>query len=201
MNCTLNELSDLLTRGLPHVSDEYGIGTKLVYTLVYPDLRPGARRGGPSYNMKNLGTVFYGSDIPDEDGNPSGIVDDSELTLEQARFVIGDYVCVSIYPQPDMDDEAPAAVSPAESKPPRRPSGYDRGEREYGRLNDREYAEPPRRARENGYHPYERPHGRRGARYPDISRSHVPQGEWRRGDIPPGGGGYRGGGRGRGRTY
>jgi len=208
MDCTLGELTKLLTQALPDIVPEPKVGSRCAYRFIYADTRPaGDRRGGGQYQHKDVGAVVLSAedDADDDDAAPPA-PDDAGLSLAAARFVIGDAVCVTI-------SDGHAAPPPA--RPPRRASAFDRDRSDpagYGRLADRDYAEPPprRSARENGFHPYERAGGRRGGgggapRYPDIARSQVPHGEWRRGDIPPGGGGgggggYRGG-RGRGRAY
>jgi len=209
MDCTLGELTKLLTQALPDIVPEPKVGSRCAYRFIYADSRPPAdRRAAPQYLHKDVGAVVLGGDDASaSDSAAAPPADDAALSLAACRFVIGDAVCVSI-------GSGDTAAAPP--RPPRRASAYDRDRPDrpdaggYGRLADRDYADPPppRRPRENGFHPYERPAPRRGGaapRYPDIARSQVPHGEWRRGDVPPGGGGgggggYRGG-RGRGRAY
>lgn len=202
-DCTLGELTKLLLRSLPMFGPEgveAHIGASCVYRLVYADSR--SRSDDPVYITKDIGKVIVGSDISNangaQDDEDMATDDDSDVTLQGCRFIPGDHVCVAIEYRSDNNDTA-ASPSAASSRPARRESAYDRRSSGYGRLVDRDYAEPPRR-HENGYHPYERPYGRRGGRYDGIARSEVPRGDWRRGDIPPGDGGYRGG-RSRGRRY
>lgn len=201
-DCTLRELTKLLMRSLPTLgpeSVETHIGARCSYRLVYADSR--SRDDGPHYILKEMGKVIVGADIPDQNGahdEEDMATDDSDVTLKDCRFIPGDHVCVAIE-YPSGNDDTSTSPAASSSRPARRESAYDRRSSGYGRLVDRDYAEPPRR-HENGFHPYERPHGRRGGRYDGIARSELPRGDWRRGDIPPGDGGYRGG-RGRGRRY
>ncbi|PVH97752.1 hypothetical protein DM02DRAFT_616301 [Periconia macrospinosa] len=131
-----------------------------------------------------------------------------DKTLQDARFVIGDYVCAAILPPLSDGSVQAAPPPPAPSGPSMRSDGYGpRGGNGYGGGGGRG--------------------GRGGGRFSfsDDRRGSgsggVPHGEWRRGEAPPerererdrgdygggswrgggGGGGYqgRGGGRGRGR--
>lgn len=191
MDCTLRELSWLLIRQLDDVfDDQEKMGTRFTYCLGYPDSQDDLQ-----YIVKDMGEVTIGSD--DTYGTDRA-VDDSELTLKQCNLMIGDVITFSMrFAITNGLNSLPGASMG--SRASRRGSTYDMNG---GRLANRDYADPSRRRRSSGFHPYERPYGRRGGRYPDISRSQMPLGEWRRGDIPPGGGGgYRGGGRGRGRRY
>ena len=120
MSCTLRELAQLLTTALPGVLPEPAVGTRLSFRLVFPDTRvdrivPG-RLGGEDgrgrYTMREVGSVVISaSDAGRANGNghaqAEGGADgeewelsgeDSEKTLADARFVIGDYVDCAIFP-------------------------------------------------------------------------------------------------------
>jgi histone deacetylase complex subunit SAP18 len=117
------------------------------------------------------------------DGPMSGRLEgDPERTLQDARFVIGDYVSCAIFP-PGANGEVAAPLPPA------------RGPRERG-------------GRENGYGGG-RGGGYRGGAYGRGSSygrlndgsGGLPQGEWRRGERLPDGPGGRGFGRPRDRGW
>ncbi|KAK5945836.1 hypothetical protein PMZ80_003044 [Knufia obscura] len=113
MSCTLRELAHLLTTALPNVLPEPAVGTRLSFRLVFPDTRvdtrPGAGRlggedgvGRGRYTMKEVGSVVIGA-APSSNGHAEGDEwelggEDSEKTLADARFVIGDFVDCAIFP-------------------------------------------------------------------------------------------------------
>jgi histone deacetylase complex subunit SAP18 len=131
-----------------------------------------------------MGSVVIGAGLNDAEpaAGPVGALEgDAEKTLQDARFVIGDYVSCAILP--------PLANGEVAAPPTRNPRP------EFGNR-----APPP--PRENGFGGF----GggpRRGGRYEGGRGSSVPSGEWRRGDVPPGGlaGGYGRGGGGRSRGW
>ena len=126
--------------------------------------------------------------LPTEDEEklvPNGIMaglleGEPDKTLQDARFVIGDYISCAIFPP-----LADGAVAP----PPGRGVGVGRGRADYG----------PGRGYGGGFR------GRGGMRGGGMFNGDrlggegVPAGEWRRGErVPEGPGGYS---RGRGRGY
>lgn len=154
------------------------MGTRIAFRLIYPDTQ-GSQHGPGRYLTNELGSVVIAAGL-DSDDQPSALgplEGDATKTLQDARFVIGDYVSCAILP-PLSNGEVAAA--------PGRPPRADFASR----------GPPPNR--ENGHGGYGGgPRSRGGGRF-DMGRggNGVPPGEWRRGDVPPGGGGF---GRGRGR--
>lgn len=148
---------------------------------------------------KDLGSVIIGDGgpgiLPDEDeaqivagGVVSGALGgEPSKTLQDARFVIGDYVCCAILPP-----MANGSVAPPLSSAPRGGYGAGRGG-DFGRGG--------MGSRENGFGGGFRG-GRGGMRgAPNFGQGNVPSGEWRRGErLPEGpssmsrGRGYGGGG-------
>lgn len=116
-----------------------------------------------------------------------------EKTLQDARFVVGDYISCCILPPLPDGSVAPAPPPPA-GEGRSGPAPYMNGG---GRGGG--YGGPPPPLRENGYGPpgggY-RGRGGRGGGYrsePGRLGERVPSGEWRRGErIPDTRGGYRG---------
>ncbi|CAK1361701.1 hypothetical protein CB0940_02956 [Cercospora beticola] len=205
-NCTLGELTALFTSVLPQgVIPSPGVGTRLVFKLIFPDTRATIVEGNRGkWIDKPLGSVVIGggnAELQDDQDEALDLKDmlegDAHKTLAGARFVIGDYVACSIYP-PGQDGR----VQPIPRGPPRdggygnrgpppgrengyggggygREGGYGRGG--YGRGGGGSYGPGPYRG------------GRGGGAPPG-------DGDWRRGERPPGGGydgprsgGYRGG--------
>jgi histone deacetylase complex subunit SAP18 len=189
--CTLAELTGLLGTVLPPgiLGEGPGgsVGTRLAYKLIFPDTRGGVSESGRGkWIDKPLGSVVIGGNAAmlqdEEEANgalkPENLEGDSEKTLADARFVIGDYVACTIYP-PTADGRV-APMPSGSGRGPREPYMAPRG------------GGPPR---ENGYGRGGGYRGRGGA---------PPMNDWRRGERPPGppggywGGGDRGGG---GRPY
>ena len=205
-NCTLGELTALFTSVLPASAlPSPAMGTRLVFTLIFPDTRAGMVDGGRGkWIDKPLGSVVMGSSDADLDGDvamegksgggiKTGLEGDAEKTLADARFVIGDYVACSIYP-PGQDGRVAAYPAHTSSRGPPREGGFRGG---------------PLPSRENGYGGG---YGRRGdfrggygGRGNNDFGVAPPLGDWRRGERPPGSydrggrGGFRG--RGNGRPY
>ncbi|KAJ9667236.1 hypothetical protein H2201_002757 [Coniosporium apollinis] len=224
-SCTLRELTHLLLTALPSLLPSPAIGTRLSYRLVYPDTRDyTARGGGPPgagrYLSKELGSVVVGAGGPgvesaesverDRGGEGEGtekrrglsqaelerLEGDAEKTLQDARFVIGDYISCAVFPPLPNGDvatgPAPGAAfrgsrdlgPPPRGPPPRDVNGFG-GNGGYGGRG---------RAMGGGVGRFEGGPGRGGG--------YVPPGEWRRGerlpDVGYGGGFGRGRGRGRG---
>ena len=161
------------------------VGCRLGFRLVYPDLsmsgnaRGGGRLDGEGgkgrYVCREMGSVVVGAPQERTNGDGDGGAgayemggEDAEKTLEDVRFVIGDFVDCAVFP-PLSDGSVVGRGSV---------SGGGRG-------------------RENGYAPrggrggsYGMAAGRgRGAYGGGI----IPSGEWRRGERLPDSG-YRGGG-------
>lgn len=182
-SCTLRELSHLLTSALPSLLPDPPVGTRICFRLIYPDAR-GAATLGPDakgrYLSKDFGNVIVGPrDSPDQSGDAPASGgsafrlqgSDADRTLQEMRFVIGDYVDCAILPPLDNGDVAPPLVSgrgPVGGGPP------GGGMRAF---------------RENGFG---RPGRGRGDRFGGMG---IPSGDWRRGERLPDGG--RGSGRGR----
>ncbi|TVY68635.1 Histone deacetylase complex subunit SAP18, partial [Lachnellula suecica] len=121
--CTLRELSHLLTSALPALLPDPAIGTRLAFRLIFPDTRSQGFGTGPGrYMTKELGSVVIGDGgpgiLPDEeeaaivaDGQMAGpLGGEPEKTLQDARFVIGDYVSCAIMPPLANGGVAPPPV-------------------------------------------------------------------------------------------
>lgn len=109
-SCDLKELSHCLTSALPNLLPSPSIGTRLSFRLVYPDARPRDDRG--RYISKEIGSVVIGDDgIGGEDLNK---------TLEDCRFIVGDFVDCAIFPPLGDGSVAPQA------RPYGRENGYNR---------------------------------------------------------------------------
>ena len=107
-----------------------------------------------------------------------------EKTLQDARFVIGDYVSCAIFPPGPNGSVAPPPSGPG-----------TRG----GRMGDYGGGRGVSGPRENGYGSYRGRGAPRGG-FGSMGGSSLPSGEWRRGErLPEGPGGAGGYGRGRGR--
>ncbi|RFU34752.1 hypothetical protein B7463_g1527, partial [Scytalidium lignicola] len=225
--CTLRELSHLLTTALPSLLPEPAIGTRLSFRLIFPDTRNAASSTGPGrYMTKDLGSIIVGGDgpgvLPDKDeaaivtGGPMAgeLGGEPEKTLQDARFVIGDYVSCAILPPMANGSVAPPIGGPGRS------SGYGggRGVNDFGNRSG-----PYNGSRENAPLGYRGRGGPRGGfgQGTGMGGERIPPGEWRRGErVPEGpsggrgrgfgggsgsgggggggyGGGYGGGGRGR----
>ena len=185
-SCTLRELSQLLTSALPSLLPDPPVGSRLCFRLIYPDAR-GAAMMGPDargrYLSKDLGSVIVGPrDSPyrtEEDADnhaesrprPGPLRfqgSEADKALQDARFIVGDYVECAILPPLEDGSVAP---------PLRGASGPPIGMRAF---------------RENGF--AGRP-GRGGPRGGDRGGPPtLPPGDWKRGERLPEGGG-RGGGR------
>ncbi|KAL5333278.1 Sin3 associated polypeptide p18-domain-containing protein [Aspergillus crustosus] len=191
-SCSLRELSQLLTSALPSFLPDPPIGTRLCFRLIYPDTK-GASMMGPDargrYLSKELGSVIIGPrdspyrDEKDDGGEPArnGAAgrtgpfrmqgNDAEKTLQDAHFVIGDYVDCAILPPLEDGSVAPALGGP-------RGGGLGVGG---GGM---------RAFRDNGYGGGAR--GGRGGRG-GGDRGIIPSGDWRRGErVPEGERGERG---------
>lgn len=198
-DCTLAELTSEFTNALIAANKltTPPVGTRLVYSLIFPDTRaPVQSDGRGRWTDKLLGTVVVGgnnAEMEDEYGGglaKESLEGDARKTLAGARFVIGDYIACSILsPGPDG----------------RVPPGPSRGRNgSYGGSAPRENGF----GRGGGGGGYRGGYGGRNGG-PGGGGSYnappPPRGDWRRGERPPGGGGgydgprgngYGGGGRG-----
>ncbi|CAG8959261.1 hypothetical protein HYFRA_00012619, partial [Hymenoscyphus fraxineus] len=194
--CTLRELSHLLTSALPSLLPDPAIGTRLAFRLIFPDTRnSGASSGIGRYMMKELGSIVIGDGgpgiLPDDDeaeivagGQMSGpLSGEPDKTLQDARFVIGDYVSCAILPPLEN-----GSVAPPPGNVSRGGLGGGRGMGDFGPRGG--FGGP----RENGFNV----RGRGGSRGGNFGQGMVPSGEWRRGERVPEG---PSGGSGRGRGY
>ena len=140
--------------------------------------------------MKDLGSVVIGDGgpgiLPDEDeaaivagGQMAGpLSGNPDKTLQDAKFVIGDYITCAIMPTMSNGSVAPP------------PSGPARGGFGVGRGMDFGGSGGFNGQRENGFG-YRGRGGPRGGR--SFGQGMVPSGEWRRGErVPEGPGGARG---------
>ena len=113
---TLRELSHLLTSALPSLLPNPVIGTRLAYRLIYPDTASSG--GNPQsssagrFLSKDLGSVIVAPEdspagtLPDDEGRKyvtGGVMagpleGEPEKTLQEARFVIGDFIDCCILP-------------------------------------------------------------------------------------------------------
>ncbi|PKY09281.1 hypothetical protein P168DRAFT_287342 [Aspergillus campestris IBT 28561] len=194
-SCTLRELSQLLTSALPSLLPDPPIGTRICFRLIYPDTKAAAMAGPDArgrYLSKDIGSVVVGPrDSPyreehgDEDENQEGGKkgggrgphrmqgNEADKTLQEMRFVIGDYVDCAILPPLEDGSVAPPLTTG------RGPSGLPMG----GGM--RAFREPGFGGRP-GAGGAGGPRGRGGER--------IPFGDWKRGERLPEGG--RGGRRG-----
>lgn len=106
--CTLTELAaHFTTVSPPSLLPSPPIGTRLVFQLICADIRstnPNQRR----HLAKDLGNVVIGGAPSPEGGDAMGADDDGK-TLEDANFVVGDYIsCVVL---PPLEDGSVAPVS------------------------------------------------------------------------------------------
>lgn len=192
MDCTLRELAHLLTSALPGIVPEPAVGTRLAFRLVYPDMRGGAGGGGGGgrleveegrrgrYTAREMGSVVISAPTAQENGDAKGTFDlggeDADMTLEEARFMIGDFVDVAVFaPLSDGSVVSRGVAMGGASRGAGRENGYAGG----------------RGGRGGGF-------GMGGGRPRGDLGAPVPAGEWRRGERLPDGGGFRGA-RGRGR--
>ncbi|KAH0537300.1 hypothetical protein FGG08_005890 [Glutinoglossum americanum] len=221
--CTLRELSHLLTTALPSLLPTPLIGTRLSYRLIFPDTRDVNRPGPGRYLSKELGSIVIGAGgpgvlpLPDEvdivAGGPMAgeLGGDPEKTLQDARFVIGDYISCAIFPPLPNGSVAPPLAPNTRTSGGNINRSGDFGGGRGGVLGG---------PRENGFGGFRvRGSARGGGSYggggggggntggggaTGIGSGGLPSGEWRRGErLPEGPGGGRGGGgyssRGRGR--
>ncbi|KAF4582865.1 Sin3-associated polypeptide Sap18 [Ophiocordyceps camponoti-floridani] len=164
-SCTLSELALELAASKPSVLPYPAIGTRLAFQLVYPDLRGMASLSDaqPRYAVKDLGSIVIGqgglaaeTSESGVSGGTSRVDNETGKTLNDARFVVGDFISCAILPPLSDGSVAPASNA-------RRDSGRAYAVRENGTGRGRDVWAGRR----------EGP-GRR-----------VPSGEWRRGETLP----------------
>ncbi|KMU82229.1 hypothetical protein CIHG_00015 [Coccidioides immitis H538.4] len=202
-SCSLRELTHLLTSCLPSLLPDPVVGTRLSFRLIYPDSKgqfvgfggsgaPGAHdEGRGRYLSKDIGSVIIGPKADTGGKDSSTEVDSSRLqgedadrTLQDVRFIIGDYV--------------ECAIFTSAFRRVYRPTNFVK--KHSGKLS--------RRWRDAGVPTCERERvwASEGSRRWDGTRrtSKHPQREWRRGERIPDSGGRaysRGHPRNRGRPY
>lgn len=129
-SCSLRELTQLLTLAMPSLLPDPPVGTRLCYRLIYPDTKAAAMSMGSGadvkgrYLSKDIGSVIVGPrDSRDnqeehhDDGQagsgsgPRGALrlqgSDADKTLQEMRFVIGDYVDCAVLPPLEDGSVAP----------------------------------------------------------------------------------------------
>ncbi|GES62186.1 Sin3-associated polypeptide Sap18 [Aspergillus terreus] len=185
-SCTLRELSQLLTSALPSLLPDPAVGTRLCFRLIYPDTKAAATLGPDAtgrgrYLSKDMGSVVVGpregSDAVDaaDEGAGRGPLrmqgGDADKTLQDVRFVIGDYIDCAILPPLEDGSVAP-------------PLTVGRG------AISASVGGGMRAFRDAGFGGRSR--GGRGGGGPGGDRG-IPPGDWRRGErVPEGGTGSRG---------
>lgn len=198
-SCTLHDLTLHLAATDPSLLPNPAIGTRVSFRLIFPDAR-GASSGPARFMVEDLGSVVIGEGGPgakvaegdEEDNNGRGgggrPAGGAATTLEDARYVVGDYISCAILPPLEN-----GAVAPASHARTGRGAGIGEG------VASRS---APGARRENGFEFGRRGRGPRvgggvgfGARGGPGS---IPMGEWRRGERLPDAP-SRAAGRGRGR--
>ncbi|CAI7588691.1 unnamed protein product [Penicillium viridicatum] len=182
----------LLTSALPSLLPDPPVGTRLCFRLIYPDAR-GAAMGGPDargrYLSRDLGSAIVGprdsalraEEEEDKEARPRpGPLrfqgSEADRPLQDARFIVGDYIeCAILAP---LEDGSVAPALNGASGPIMGPRGGGGG--------------GMRAFRDNGY---PRGPGRGGPRGGGGGGPpHMPRGDWHRGERLPEGarGGRRG---------
>ncbi|GKU00912.1 sin3-associated polypeptide sap18 [Fusarium langsethiae] len=137
LDCTLQELALDLAATKPSAFPSPSVGCRLVFQLVFPDLRNTTTvpNSPPRFGIKDLGSVVVGGDSSSDisgdtsmDATTKG-PDDKHKTLSSARFVVGDYItCAILPPLPD------GSVAPASSVRKEQASGsHERKHGSFGR--------------------------------------------------------------------
>ena len=213
-SCSLRELTALLTSALPNLLPSPAAGTRVAFRLVYPDTRmsTNSRPGEPGrYMTKDLGSVVVGSSTSDMDtsgdtlmNGTSALEGEAEKTLQDARFIIGDYVSCAILPPLANGTVAPPPGS-GMGGPARGGYGGGNGLQRGGfgggpRDDYRNGRDGGPQRNDLGGGGYGGRGGRGGGGGGGLPS--VPMGEWRRGEqVPYNSGSSYGRGRGRGNGY
>ncbi|RKF55468.1 Histone deacetylase complex subunit SAP18 [Golovinomyces cichoracearum] len=189
-SCTLRELTHILSGSIPSLLPDPAIGCRIAFRLIYPEQvprnAPASVISGPGkYVMRDLGSIVIGSNgpgiLPDEEeaaiiggGQLAGSLGgEPDKTLQDAKFMIGDYIACAILP-PDKN----GVIAPP-------PASISRSNYAMGRSGELGSRGGNSSYRENGF----------GGGYRGRGAPRVPSGEWRRGERLPDG---PSGGRGRG---
>lgn len=127
-SCTLQELIYELADARPNPLPTPSIGTRVVFQLVYPDLKGVSSVGGgrAKFAVKDLGSVVVGAGGPgaEDDEHPndnSRGIGGGTWTLQDAHFAAGDYISCAILPPYGDGSVAPAYDAIKSQEPPRRP--------------------------------------------------------------------------------
>ncbi|QPC77016.1 hypothetical protein HYE68_007768 [Fusarium pseudograminearum] len=136
-DCTLQELALDLAATKPSAFPSPSVGCRLVFQLVFPDLRNtiAVANSPPRFGVKDLGSVVIGGGSSSDTSGDTSMdatakgSDDKHKTLNGARFVVGDYItCAILPPLPD------GSVAPASSVRREQASGsHERGKGSFGR--------------------------------------------------------------------
>ncbi|KAJ3497882.1 hypothetical protein NLG97_g1556 [Lecanicillium saksenae] len=143
-SCTLQELVYELADARPNPFPSPSIGTRVVFQLVYPDLKGVSSVGGgrAKFAVKDLGSIVVGAGGPGaEDHEPLGKTGRTRggeiLTLQDAHFAAGDYISCAILPPLGDGSVAPAYDAMKSQEPPRQaipehPSAFGNHRNNYG---------------------------------------------------------------------
>lgn len=190
-DCTLDELALELAASKPSVLPSPAVGTRLAFQLVCPDLRAGVVSSSQArYAVRDLGSLVVGqggpgAEVEGEDAdNVLGTARESNKTLSEAKFVVGDYISCAVLPP-----LADGSVAPVSSAKREVLSGARESRRGRGGLPGRDIGF----VRGGGHGRVDWASGR------DGGRDEFPMGEWRRGERLPEGPGPASRPRGRGR--
>lgn len=176
-----------LAASKPSVLPYPAVGTRISFQLVCPDLRSVSAFSSaqPRYAVKDLGSIVIGQNeqtgIDNTDfvevGGAAGRTVGSGRTLNDAHFVVGDYISCALLPPLADGSIAPPLTARGDSNTGGR---FGRGGHRDSSFHNRE---------ENGFG---RPPGREargGRRGGGMGGPPVPMGDWRRGerlpDMPP----------------
>ncbi|KAK0384894.1 hypothetical protein NLU13_7373 [Sarocladium strictum] len=176
-SCTLKQLALELTELSPPGLPSPAYGTRLVFQLVFPDLRRinAAPTGQFHYGVKDLGSVIIGARPAKEDEEVMWEKTDEDRTLGDSRLVVGDFISCAVLPP--LDDGSVAPISAARTEPNRSMSSG----RPPHRINAHESRNHFAGHSEQGW-------GGRGAdRGGAMGSGAFPSGEWRRGEQLPAG--------------
>ena len=104
MDATLRELAALVKEVNP---DARRRGTYFDFAIVYPDPRSAV------YRLREIGSVCSGARGPDD-----------HASLQDKKFIIGDYVDIAISPPSAQPSALPSGPPRPSSRPTRRPRPY-----------------------------------------------------------------------------
>ena len=173
------DLADAKPSALPFPS----LGTRLVFQLVYPETNESlSQMSGPNFIAKDLGSIVIGEGcligLGDRDlAQESNLDTSGAKTLDDARFMIGDYISCAILPP--LSDGSVAPTENAHRRDHMDASRHDRPTRggrsqgeTRGSFQSMEWSGRGHRSTGRGYRT------RGGGRYSNFSgsRSHGPGG-------------------------